>query len=133
MNSRYDQIRDFVEEKMRYDDVVCIWNEFCDRQRWYENIIHRMSLIDIDLADLRPSTLLRINTRDFDLTEKYYAWSFRNGEYSDIISSNEPFVLITDYSELVNYIDENDADLGNLCLRKFLDFDLEEEEEDDED
>jgi hypothetical protein len=99
------------------DTIVDLWNCMCEQTGRDEEIIHQMS----DVDEMFDGYSVREAHDEFDLCE--FDWSdywYVEGRCSTPRSSCDAEDLM-DYSELVDYILDNDDDLGDPAIREVLD------------
>lgn len=115
-----EQIKEFLENEISNNQLLTIYNEYAE-QNYYDTIY--------DMDDFDE---IMDNTAPSDIASKIFYGDFRPNDYyftfdgcGKLKSSDYPTDFI-DYTDLANYIFDNDDDLGDDDLRDFLD------EEDDE-
>ena len=119
----FDRVMDVLNE-MYDDDLVEIWNAFCDKSNYVDDIIYPMCELDDYVGEGYPTDILdRFCLSDFNADDNY----FKDGIYGiESVSSAEYFV---EREDIADYIVRHDEDFGNEKIREALD---EEEEEDEE-
>lgn len=112
-------------ENLTDSELVDVWNEYCDNNRYYDDKINYMDWLDDDLQSKTPTQIIDMIDEDFNTNDKYYKYT---------IWGIESFSDINDYiyfDVLANYILDNKDALYNDEIREFLD-ELNEEEEGEE-
>ena len=82
------------------DDLIDAWNEYKRSINDDENIIHKMSDIDIELKGYKPSEILE-TCSDLNYDDDYYYWS-----YNALVSFNDIYEVYDEY-ELINAMIDN--------------------------
>ena len=107
-------IREVVED-FKENELVELWNKFCDENYYEEGICH---LSDDEINDLfsnnTPAELIRMG-KDIDLDNKYFYFHL-----NELNTTNNIFEVV-DIDEIVDYIIDNDDDCGDSELRELLD------------
>ena len=117
------EIMEFLESELSNDELVTVWNEYCDNNNYTDDRIYYMSEFDDMMCDRTPSEIARdVWSNDFCVNCDYFQWSVY------LTSTDYPEEMV-DFDALADYILSNDTSLYNDDLREFLD--SEEEEEDD--
>ena len=117
------EIMEFLESELSNDELVSIWNEYCDNNNYTDDRIYYMREFDDMMYDRTPSEIARdVWSNDFCVNCDYFQWSVY------LTSTDYPEEMV-DFDALADYIITNDTSLYNDDLREFLD--SEEEEEDD--
>ncbi len=125
-----ETLKDRIEELLRNDlstlDMVEVHNAYCDRNKYYDDWIERVSDIDFRFSDTPPTEIIdrlgKINTSDYYYVEGIYdTTSF---DYYD----ESP---ITYYEDIAQYCADYEDDLGNREIRDCIDEWNEEHEEDE--
>ena len=115
-----ENIREVVEY-FKETKLVELWNEFCNKN-YYEEEIYYLS--DDEINDLfsnkTPAELIRMGS-DVDLDNKYFYFHLNELNTTDNIFD------VVDIDELVDYIIDNDNDCNDTDIRDLLD-ELEEAE-----
>lgn len=99
------------------DDLIDTWNVYKRSINDYENIIHEMSDVDIELKGYKPSEILE-TCSDLNYDDDYYYWS-----YNALISFNDIYEVYDEY-ELINAMIDNCESYG-VCE---IDYILESED-----
>lgn len=117
-------INDIHEENMREklydilnemnDDIVPVWNEYCDNNAYYDDRIEYMDYLDDCFCGMRATEILECLDRDFDVRDDY----FRNTIYG-IESFSDPYDVV-DVDYLVDYILDNEETLDSDELVEFF-------------
>lgn len=87
------------------DDLIDTWNVYKRSINDYENIIHEMSDVDIELKGYKPSEILE-TCSDLNYDDDYYYWS-----YNALISFNDIYEVYDEY-ELINAMIDNCESYG---------------------
>lgn len=120
-----EEIKEFLED-MSESDIFYMWNEY-SQNNYYNDEIYEMEEFDEIMSNSEPTDIARrIFYGDFNPNHDYFCF---NG-YENLKSSDYLDELIS-YSDLAQYIYDNDEDFNNDKLRDFLDED-ENNEEDEE-
>lgn len=85
------------------DDLIDIWNVYKRSINDYDNIIHVMSDIDIELKGYKPTEILE-TCRDLDYDDDYYYWSF-----GVPVSFNDIYEVYDEYELIDAMIDNCDS------------------------
>ena len=126
--SKEDRIAELFNS-LDESEKVYGWNEYCDRNSYYEDRIYPMSELDMYIGSLSDYTvgelLNRFQLDDFDIDHDY----FRDTIYG--IESISDVDCVIDVDDFVRYCIRHDDALGNGAIRDILDDDeddLEDEE-----
>ena len=107
-------IREVVED-FKENELVELWNKFCDENYYEEGICH---LSDDEINDLfsnnTPAELIRMG-KDIDLDNKYFYFHL-----NELNTTNNIFEVV-DIDEIVDYIIDNDDDCYDIDIRGLLD------------
>ena len=126
--SKEDRIAELFNS-LDESEKVFGWNEYCDRNSYYEDRIYPMSELDMYIGSLSDYTvgelLNRFQLNDFDIDHDY----FRDTIYG--IESISDVDCVIDVDDFVQYCIRNDDALGNGAIRDILDDD-EDDPEDEE-
>ena len=110
---------------MDASDLVWLWNEYCDNNRYTDDKIYMMSDFDELESGSTPLEIARlIEGNDFRTGDDYFAYTTYGAES---FSSPEDFKSF-DADDLTRYIVRNEDSLGNDEIQEILD-----SAEDDED
>ena len=109
-NEIMDVLRDMDDST-----IVCVWNEYCDSVKYYDDRIYFMGDLDDLFYGCSASDLLRALDSDFSLNDDY----FRETIYG--LSSFDCVLDYIDLDDLADYIVENDEDFGYNDIREALD------------
>lgn len=121
----WEMIRDTLEE-MSSNDLMYIWNEYCDNNRYYDDKIYYYEEIDEFYYDMKPTEII----------EKF--GELGNCEYwKDGIYGAEALDMIEDgidFDDLAQYIADNEDSMGYNDLQDTIDewYEQNEEEEEEE-
>ena len=119
-----DEIRSCIDN-MDASDLVWLWNEYCDNNRYTDDKIYMMSDFDELESGSTPLEIARlIEGNDFRTGDDYFAYTTYGAES---FSSPEDFKSF-DADDLTRYIVRNEDSLGNDEIQEILD-----SAEDDED
>ena len=102
--TRNELIMEALEDMSR-SDLVCVWNEYCDANSYYDDRIEFMDSIDDLLCGLSPSRILELANGDFTVSDDYFRETIWGLE-----SFNHPEDHI-DLDDLADYILENEDSL----------------------
>lgn len=97
------QIFDKIETalgQLTEDDLIDTWNVYKRSINDYDNIIHEMSDLDIELKGYKPTEILE-TCSDLDYNDYYYYWS-----YGVLVSFNDIYQVYDEY-ELINAMIDN--------------------------
>lgn len=107
-----------VLEEMDNDMLVTVWNEFCEADSRYDDIIECMENLDDYLYGLKPSEILDRVDSDFSTSDDYFSES----GWGEIESFDNPRDHI-DLDEVAEYCAKNEDDLYNddikNCIEEF--------------
>ena len=110
-----------IIDNMEDAELISAWNERCDSYSYYEDHIYYMSEIDELFYDVKVSEFLSNLADDFRVGDDY----FKDGVWG-IESFDDIYDVIND-DDLIEYIINEDDDLGNDDIREILDEEEEEE------
>lgn len=112
---------------MTPDDLVCVWNEFCNDYRC-EDYIEFTDQIDDLFGGCSVSKILDVfGNSGFSMADRYY---YIDG-CGEAVSMNDPMDGPIDLDDLADYILRHDDSLYNDEIREILD-ETEETEESEE-
>lgn len=120
---KYEAIKEFIEE-LNSDDIVYLWNEYCDKVNYYDDRIYYMYEFDDLFYGKTPLDILDSVSSDFSSNDDYF--QFNGYGYAKSFDYPEDRIEV---DEVVDFIIENDDSLENDDIRDILD---EEDEEDEE-
>lgn len=131
----YDKVLDVLSD-LSEDDLISVWNEYCDANNYVDDRIYYMSELDdvygYGVFDNSPITdiidTIRDDFNDFDTSCDYFGVTMYGYESFDSPDSFSGF----DINDLCKYIVDNDDALGENQLREVLE-EIAEDEEDEED
>lgn len=117
-------INDIHEENMREklydilndmsdDDIVMVWNRYCDNNNYYDEMIEFMDFLDDFFCDMSATEILEHIDRDFDVTDEYFRSTYC------FESFNDPYDAV-DVDYLVDYILDSEETLGSDELVEFF-------------
>jgi hypothetical protein len=112
-----------IIDNMEDDELISAWNERCDSYSYDDDHIYYMYEIDDLFCDVKVSDFLSNLADDFRVGDNY----FKDGVFG--IESFDDIYDVIDDDDLIEYIINEDDDLGNDDIREILN---EEEEEDEE-
>ena len=122
----YEEIRGKIEDIIIHLpdlDAVDMWNDFCSSCNWSDDFIEPMSKLDDALAGYAPLDVLEsIDFDEFSKGDGYIKntpWGYQ--------STDDPWDWI-EVGDMVDYIINDDEDLGNDEIRDLLE-ELKEEGE----
>ena len=115
-----ENIKEVVED-FKENKLVELWNEFCNKN-YYEEEIYYLSDDEINdwLSNKTPAELIRMGSY-VDLDNKYFYF------HLDELNTTDNIFDVVDIDELVDYIIDNDNDCNDTDIRDLLD-ELEEVE-----
>ena len=120
-----DKVRAVIDE-MDSADVVDIWNEYCDKQNYFDDKYLYMDEFDDLFCGCTPLKIAEVvYQEDFNPRQDY----FKEGVYG-VTSYEDAWACVCDMDldSLVDYIVENDEDFHNDDLREALDYEETEDE-----
>ncbi len=120
--NKIEELKELLEN-MSDDDIIYVWNEYCDANSYYDDRINYMDWLNNDLEGRTPTQIIDMIDKDFYTDDKYYKYTIYGIESFDDASD------VVYFDDLANYILDNDDDLGNSEIRIFLDETEEEGEE----
>lgn len=123
-----EKLEDFLEE-MSDDDVIAMWNNYCDNNRYEDDRIWYVSDFDDLMSGKLPSEVVEELSSSFSLNDEYMVFTMYGISSFSYVNDDVCPIYISD---LADYILENDDELENDDVRDFLDEYAEEEEEDEE-
>lgn len=130
MENKKEEIMELLEG-LSDSDTLDMWNEYCENNGYYGDMVHYMSEFDDYFAGtMTLSALQEIFRQDFDPFCDYFRMDCGSIEecFDDIFE-------VVDLGTLADYIIDNDESFGNWEIEELLEEDEEEdeEEEDEED
>lgn len=124
MENKKEEIMELLEG-LNDSDILEMWNEYCDRNRYYDMRVEDIGFVLEELDALSfGDAMSRIDRDQFDLNDDYgrnhdlYGWQ----TFCDIYE-------VVDLGTLADYIIDNDEPFGNFEIEELLE---EDEEDDDE-
>jgi len=124
--TKEDRIQEIINN-MDDAELISAWNERCDAYNYDDDRIYYMHEIDEYFNGVSVSEFLSNLSDDFRIGDDYW----KNGIWG--IESFDDIYDVIDDDELIEYIINEDDDLGNDDIRDILDEEEEEEEEEEED
>lgn len=121
--SKYEIVENALNE-LNDSQVVIAWNEYCENNRYDDNRINYIEELDDFCVGLSALQIIE-HYGTLDTTCRYFV----DGIYSSE-SFDDPWSVIVE-EDLINYIIDNDCDLGFRELREAL-FECEDEEDEEE-
>ena len=116
-------INDIHEENMREklydilnemnDDIVPVWNEYCDNSGYYDDRIEYMDSLDDLLFGRTATEILNEVDRDFNVRDDYFRFTIYGME-----SFSDPYDVV-DVDDLADYIIKNEETLYSDELEDF--------------
>lgn len=100
---------------MKESDLICIWNKYCEANKYYEDRIYYMQELDDVFRDRSASDLLQALDSDFSLKDSYFR---------DTVYGYSSFTDAMDWiyiDGIAEYIADNDEDFENSDIRSALD------------
>jgi hypothetical protein len=132
---QYDKILEALKG-MDDSDLIWAWNDYCDANRYDDQIYPMSSLDDVigygHFNGMSASDVIedvKSNFEDFDTSADYFTVSIYGYESGDSLDDFGSF----DIESLADYMYQNDDALGLSEIRDILDEDDEEDEDEDED
>ena len=124
---KYERMDDLLQS-LDESDIVTVWNEFCSSCSYMEDYIYPMYELDTFFQGcLFSDALNRIDTDDFNLNDDYFV----DGIYG--VKSVDYLDDIIIYTDLADWIVDNDEDCMVAEIRLLLDEFEDEDEDEDED
>lgn len=109
-----DEVKEFLEN-LTDEELKAIWNEYCERNNYYDNIIYNMYEFDDIMQNETPEGIaLKIFYGDFKITDDYFMFDGYNNLKSGYA---DEFIY---FDELADYICRNEDSLNNDELKDFL-------------
>ena len=109
-NERLLKIKLALQE-LSDSDMVQVHNEFCDKMKYYEDMIYPTTLLDMNCDGMSPSEIInkyaQVNTSDH--------WYIDDGYSFNNYQSGRPM-----YEDIAIYIERNDDCLGNDDIAEVL-------------
>lgn len=121
--SKYEIIENALND-MADSEVVCAWNQYCENRRYYDDRINYIEELDDFCYGLSALQIIE-HYGTLDTSCRYFV----DGIYSSE-SFDDPWSVIVE-EDLINYIIDNDCDLGFRELHEAL-FECTDENEDNE-
>ena len=115
-------------EGMADDDVVAIWNQYCDACNYMDEYIYYTSDFDDLMSGKSPSEVVEDLSSGFSLNDEYMTYTIYGFASFNYVGDDACPIYISDLAE---YILDNDEDFDNDEVRDFLDEHAEEEEEEE--
>lgn len=117
---KYEKIMDLLKEEGP-ETLMWLHNTYCDRNH-YDDYIYAMNDVEEMLEGCSLRRVLRkVAHKDFNMRDRFF-------QIEDIAGKFVSFDDIGDqmyFDDIVQYIIDNDDDLGDVCIREIL----EEEEQ----
>lgn len=118
-------INDIHEENMREklydilndmndDDIVSVWNEYCENSSYFDDVIEYMDYLDDFFCDMGATEILEHIDRDFSVRDYYFRSTIYGFE-----SFRDPYEVV-DVGALADYILDNEETLGSDELVEFF-------------
>lgn len=120
-----DKVRAVIDE-MDSSDVVNIWNEYSEKNMYFEDRYMYMDEYDDLFCGCSPLEIAeKIYEEDFNPNHDY----FKDGIHG-LTSFDDAWACVCDMDldSLVNYIVDNDEDFHNSDIREALDYEETEDE-----
>ena len=102
------RVREVVED-MDEVDLVWIWNRYCDKVNYVDDIIEPMTLLDDFMYGMTATEIFeKLRENDFDINEEWFKvdmWGYEStDDVSDWIDTDEMIDYIVDHEDwLENY------------------------------
>lgn len=122
--NKIEELKELLEN-MSDDDIIYVWNEYCDANSYYDYRIEYMETFDDIMSGKTPLEIVDSIDTEFRTNDDYFVWGIYGAKSFSYIDDE------INYDDLANYILDNDDDLGNSDIRIFLD-ELNDEEEGEE-
>lgn len=120
--NKYEKIMDLLREECP-EEIMWFHNTYCERNH-YDNYIYSMRDVEEMLEGCSLRRVLRkVAHKDFNIRDRFFqitATSLRFVSFDDINDGDQVY-----FDDIVQYIIDNDDDLGDVCIRDIL----EEEEQ----
>lgn len=111
-------IRDHVKEvvdDMNNNDLFVVWNDYCEENRYYDDMVLEMSFFDEAYADKSPLEIAEyVIGADFSTQHYYYVDGIYGPKSADFVDD------LVDTDELVSYIVRTKESFGNAELEEAL-------------
>lgn len=104
----YDVLNDMSD-----DDIVMVWNRYCDNNNYYDEVIEFMDFLNDYFCDMSVTEILEHIDRDFNVRDKYFRSTYV------FESFNDPYDAV-DVDYLVDYILDSEETLGSDELVEFF-------------
>lgn len=113
----------YLENEIEENDLVYIWNEYCDKNKNFDDRIFQMGELDDYVGKGYATEILDRFSDDFSIRDDYFV---------ETIYGIESFNVVDEYiyfDDLVEYIVRNEEDFGMDRIREIFEEDEEETEE----
>ena len=112
---KYEKIMDLLKEEGP-GTLMWINNTYCEKNR-YDNYIYSMNSIEEMLEGCSLKRVLRkVAHKDFNIRDRFFQiTATRFVSFDDIEDGNQMY-----FDDIVQYIIDNDDDLGDACIREIL-------------
>jgi len=118
-----ERIVDVLTNSLTESELVSVWNEYCDRNNYFDDRIEDMGFLDDECEGMSATDIIKfVSGEEFDIHDNWYKHTIYG-----LRSFDDPVDEI-DIDDLANYIEAHDDDLGESELRDVLD----ETDDDDE-
>lgn len=118
--SKYEKIMDLLKEEGP-ETLMWLHNTYCARNH-YDDYIYPMNDVEEMLEGCSLRRVLRkVAHKDFNMRDRFFQMTnTKFVSFDDIEDGNQMY-----FDDIVQYIIDNDDDLGDVCIREIL----EEEEQ----
>lgn len=113
----------YLETEIEENDLVYIWNEYCDKDKKYDDRIFQMGELDDYVGEGYATEILDRFSDDFSIDDDYFV---------ETIYGIESFNMVDEYiyfDDLVEYIVRNEEDFGMDEIREIFEENEEKTEE----
>lgn len=124
MEMNIEKVKEILEN-LDENDLISVWNSYCDLNNYYEDRIYGMYEIDDLFYDVKASDFLDKLSGDFNHNDEYFKDSIYGLESFNYASD------VVDFDDLAKYIVNNEDTLDCAEIEDYLE-ELEEEEEEEE-
>lgn len=113
----------YLETEIEENDLVYIWNEYCDKNKYYDDRIFQMGELDDYVGEGYATEILDRFRDGFSIDDDYFV---------ETIYGIESFNIVDEYiyfDDLVEYMVRNEEDFGMDRIREiFEEYEKETEE-----
>ncbi len=110
-----ERIKDVIDDMLEAD-LVWLWNRYCDKVNYVDDIIEPMSLLNDFMYGMTATEIFeKLRENDFDINEEWFKVDMWGYESTDDVSD------WIDTDEMIDYIIDNEDWLENSDIREVLD------------